>query len=133
MSNWSEVKARLDENTKYMGQLAADIRAALEEIERLRLDLTEACRGGAVLARERNVAEAEVERLRHHPHEHENCPSCLFARGENARLRAALEVGVEAVVNLCTHLYLTPIEAHWHDGPRQDLKRMRAALAPEVK
>lgn len=36
-------------------------RAAAEaEIARLRLDLTEACRGGAVLARERNAAEAAL-------------------------------------------------------------------------
>lgn len=38
-------------------------RAAEAEAKRLRLDLTEACRGGAVLARERNEAEALTQRF----------------------------------------------------------------------
>ena len=36
---------------------------ARAEAKRLRLDLTEACRGGAVLARERNEAEALTQRF----------------------------------------------------------------------
>jgi chromosome segregation ATPase len=47
------------------GQQFLQERDALRaELERLRLDLTEACRGGAALARERNEALAEVSRLR---------------------------------------------------------------------
>jgi len=111
--------------------LAGIVRRLEAERDALRYGLSGAQADKLQAQRDREKAEVERDALRAGI-DRDGCVVTLeahtaeIARAERAE--AALRVGITAVVNLCTHLYLSPHEWQWHTAVREDLQRMRVAL-----